>query len=1050
MFAFFLSGAAGLIYEVIWSKSLGLVFGHTVYANATVLAAFMGGLAAGSAWFGRWSERSSPKVAVYGWIELGVAGGAALSLPGLAAVRAMYVFLYPRFAGFLPLLLASRFFGTFLILFVPTFLMGGTLPILVRVINCHVSQGGNAGSPKLARQVSRLYWVNTLGAFLGTLAAGFLALPALGLRISLAIAIVLNLVAGVIALRITGAFDSGPSEELSSPAQSRKASVQLELSVGASSQRFLLAGFGLVGATALMYEVAWTRMLATILGSSTYSFTLTLATFLLGIVLGSKTYEKWYAERVVHLKTFARLQTMTAFAALLFLVFFRELPRIIPPILRATNQSFGGLVLAQFVTSFLAMMPAAVLLGFTFPAVVVLVAQNRPEEGHPAAAVGRACAANTTGAIAGAIVAGFFLIPRFGSFRVVALAALLNLLLAAALELWAVREWNKAQVANAALLGCTILAGWSSVFYDRALASFGTVLYWNSHSSRLTLSEIANLEDIVFLKDGLNATIAVSRSDSYFALKTNGKVDASNVDTETQLLLADLGGIFHPRPRRVLVIGFGGGMTVSAISRFPEVERIDCIEIEPAVIEAAPFLARLNRGVLRDPRLHIVVDDARSALLTSSEQYDLIISEPSNPWISGIATLYTDEYYAVVRQRLSPGGIFVQWVQGYSLEPNDLKMILATLAPHFADVTLWHSAGADFLVLARTQSVMLDFTRARLLWRDPLLHEDFEALHLTRPESWPVYFSLGNAEVRTLAAGAARNTDDRTLLEYRAPQMMIGKSRSEGLMAAIKGVQTGLLPAELHSAEAHSALEGAAESSLDLGSSRSADYVHALEGEAATPSLELLRGRQALRENRVLEAREDFQLALVLDPHYTKAMYWLAMAKHRAPGDREGDSLLTRILQHDPRNGEALAARTEFAKERGDWHGAAQFQKERIQAIVDVPASEYCRLGEFLARTGEWAAAGEAFRAGIAQDSYSYLCHRGLGEIDRVSGRLQEARKHLEFVVQRYPEAEPNTYVALALVYRGLGHRREAREILLKGRRIFPNSLTISMMTQRD
>src|SRR5712692_8673721 len=213
-------------------------------------------------------------------------------------------------------------------------------------------------------------------------------------------------------------------------------------------------------------------------------------------------------------------------------------------------------------------------------------------------------------------------------------------------------------------------------------------------------------------------------------------------------------------------------------SRFPEIEQIDCVEIEPAVLHAAPYLEQLNRGVLRDPRVHVILDDARNALLTSHEQYDLIISEPSNPWIAGVATLFTDEFYAATRRRLAPGGMFVQWVQGYSLEPSDFQMILATIAPHFTDITLWHSAGADFLILARTESGPLDFSRARTLWSRPLLQEDFSILRLTRPESWPVYFRLSDAQVRALAAGASRNTDDRTFLEYRAPRAMIGENRS--------------------------------------------------------------------------------------------------------------------------------------------------------------------------------------------------------------------------------------------------------------------------------
>src|SRR5205823_12818444 len=188
--------------------------------------------------------------------------------------------------------------------------------------------------------------------------------------------------------------------------------------------------------------------------------------------------------------------------------------------------------------------------------------------------------------------------------------------------------------------------------------------------------------------EGVNDSVAVVRSDNSVALRVNGKADASTGDARTQLLLGHLGAAFHPAPRRVLIIGFGGGMTASAVARYPDVEQIDCVEIEPAVVRAAPYLKTLNRGVLNDSRLHIIFDDARNFLLTSRQQHDLIISEPSNPWIAGIATLFTKEYYAAVRQRLAPGGMFVQWVQSYSLAPADLRMIIGSLAPHFPEVTL--------------------------------------------------------------------------------------------------------------------------------------------------------------------------------------------------------------------------------------------------------------------------------------------------------------------------------------------------------------------------
>src|SRR5882724_8515586 len=241
-------------------------------------------------------------------------------------------------------------------------------------------------------------------------------------------------------------------------------------------------------------------------------------------------------------------------------------------------------------------------------------------------------------------------------FALVALAASVNVAIGVVLSLNANRR-NWRPVAVAALLLAAIgWTAWSPTFFSRATAAFGVVLYGGYHNSALTAREMAETEDLVSFKDGINATVAVTRSENYIALKINGKVDASNLDAGTQLLLGDLGAVFHPRPQKVLIIGFGGGMTASAVSRFPDVERIDCVEIEPAVLEAAKHLERLNRGVLRDPRLHIHFDDARNFLQTTRDQYDLIISEPSNPWIAGVASLYTKEFFGVVHAHLEAGG----------------------------------------------------------------------------------------------------------------------------------------------------------------------------------------------------------------------------------------------------------------------------------------------------------------------------------------------------------------------------------------------------------
>jgi spermidine synthase len=711
---------AGLIYQVAWTKSLGLVFGHTVYAVASVLAVFMGGLAVGSAVLGRWGERQTRPIVVYGWIEILIGITGLLSLPGLSGIHSLYFFAYHNIANSTLLLVGLRLVASFLVLFLPTFFMGGTLPILVRGVTRH--------STEMGARLSRLYWVNTTGSLAGALFAGFSLLPQIGLRKTIVVAATLNLAAGILSLRIGSAWPAVTAAEKERSRSSR---------IGAAIPRFLLVPFAFVGATAMSYEIAWTRLLVVTVGSSTYAFTLMLATFLAGIALGGRLFEGWAAAgREVSERTFGVTQTLTGVAAVLFLVLFQQLPTILWGLVTATQKTFGGLVFAQFATCALAMLPAATVFGFNFPVVTMLIAKSVRGENPESDPVGRAYAANTAGAIVGAILVGFWLVPRLGSFRVVAFTAVGNLLLAAYFAMRRVPRRTLELAGTLALATLTVAAAWSGALYDPAIANFSMITNRALYPKTLRLDEVVQRGDLLFSEDGLNASVAVVRSESFLGLRINGKTDASTADQLTQMLLGHLGMLLHSAPKKVLIIGFGSGMTAFAVTQCPEVEQIDCVEIEPAVIDAASYLKPLNHGVVHNPRLHIIVDDARSFLFTTRNQYDLIISEPSNPWIAGIATLFTDEFYQQARTHLAPDGLLVQWVQSYALFPKDLRMVMGTLAHQFAQVTAWRGLPVDIILLAQSKAappVPLD--RMNRLWSVPTLHDQYAAMGMSRPES---------------------------------------------------------------------------------------------------------------------------------------------------------------------------------------------------------------------------------------------------------------------------------------------------------------------------
>jgi spermidine synthase len=1025
---FFLSGAAGLSYQVAWSKALGLIFGHTAYAIATVLAVFMAGLAAGSAFFGRWRKDQAEPVALYSRIEFLVGITGALSLAGLAGVRAIYFAEYSHISGVQPLLAVLRFLGVAIVLFIPTFLMGGTLPVLVR--------GVTRNPVQLGMRVSQLYWVNTFGALTGTLISGFILLPAFGLRLTVGVAVALNLIAGLLASRIAKEFRSeGEVRDSTSP----KISVRkLPQHV---SPRFLLILFAVVGATAFAYEIAWTRLLAVELGSSTYAFTLILAAFLAGTVMGSMAFQRFYrGAREVAMVTFSRTQTWIGVAALLSLIFFHWIPSVIPPLLRATHQTFGGLVLAQAATSALTVLPMAAIFGFNFPAVLVLLDAAMGTSAGRSSIIGKAYAANTLGAIAGSLITGFWLVPLLGSFRVIAATAAVNILLAPVLDWFSARRQVRSLASDFACFVMAFVVGFSSLLNNPPLLSLSAALYGNTFQGHLTLEEIAATNDLVFSTEGVNDSIAVIRSDNYVALRVNGKVDASTGDARTQLLLGHLGAAFHPAPRRVLVVGFGSGMTVSAVARYPDVERIDCVEIEPAVMRAAPYLESLNRGVLNDPRVHVIFDDARNFLLTSPDKYDLIISEPSNPWIVGIATLFTNEFYAAVRQRLAPGGIFVQWVQAYSLAPDDLRMIVATLAPHFPEVTLWRGEAPDLLLLGRLDAAPFQFGRLRALWKSTDLRKDFQSVDVQQPEGLVAYHLLDDAAVRKLAEGGVLNTDDRTLLEYHAPQTLLTRDLFAGNQEVITQLRTGPLPANLEPSEVRRALEAGVETALDLKEAPNAQrFLNVLNSQPESVSRDVAQGRLDLMNGAVADAKSALQAALKLEPNSLEALHWLAVAENRDGDAVAARAVVDKILEQDPHYLPALSDEMEFAADRQDYRIALLAQLSRMKALSDPPASEYCRLGAIWIKISNLGEAEPVLLKGTLKDPYSYACNLELGELYRETHRLELAREHFETVIRLYPDSDVSVYKSLAGLYFSIGDRKSAESILRRGHRIFPD-----------
>jgi spermidine synthase len=747
-----LSGAAALVYEVVWLRMLGLVVGHAVDALAAVLVAFMAGLAIGAALFGRLAGRLRRPLAACALLEGGIAAYAAL-LPSAVAALPL---------ASLPLREALGFtYGGWsltqtglacALLLPPTVLMGGTLPLL--------SQAAASGHTAAARIAGALYALNTCGAVVGALAAGYWLLPAAGNHGTAWIAAGVNLAAAVILMM---AARSAPPAPVAAPAAPE--------AEDARRRAWLIpAAMAVSGAAAMVFEIAWTRALSLVIGSSTYAFTAVLVVVLIGIAAGSAVYAWRWGARTAGPAALGAIELgVGAFAALALLGFER-----LPDLLLAGlgwSVAPGWVALLQLLLSAAALLPATLCIGASFPCALTAVTVDGGGIGRQ---VGRLYAANTVGAVVGVVLGGLVLIPGWGVHAALKSAIVASLLVAAALLAGSGRGAGRlvpAAVSLAAAAGVAFAPAW-----DARVMSSGPAIYAKSYLASgqgRTLRQIVAEEAVLFYRDGRSGTVAVTRQGPHMLLRINGKIDAGTVvDMPTQILSGHLPLLAHPAPRTVFVLGLGSGVTAAAVARHP-VERVDVLEIEPAVVEASRFFAGEQGGLLGDPRVRIAIGDGRSFLLSAGPRYDVIISEPSNPWIQGMAGLFSAEFFALAKQRLHPGGVMLQWIQSYNLAPDDLKMVVATFRSAFPATSIWEPTAGDFLLLGRAGPAPLDLENLRARWEaEPRVRADFERLGLGGWAGLLGYFALREDDAARLGMGSALNRDDRLPLEFSAPRSL--------------------------------------------------------------------------------------------------------------------------------------------------------------------------------------------------------------------------------------------------------------------------------------
>ncbi|HWP57493.1 MAG TPA: fused MFS/spermidine synthase [Candidatus Acidoferrales bacterium] len=761
LFCFFFSGVAGLIYEVVWMRMLTQIFGNTTYAIATVLASFMAGLALGSYLFGKIADRGKNDFLLYGLLEAGV-GIYGLLVPWLFKLGyVLYAPLYGLNESFPFLFNLMLFFLSFVLLVFPTMLMGATLPVLSRFFVRSLTH--------LGRRVGDLYATNTLGAVIGCAAAGYFLIPNYGMRATIFVAAGLNLVIAVLIFAIDKLRDKSPLEleAVSGEAVTREGPSWLGWA--------LLFSFGLSGFSALVYENAWTRALTLVLGSSVYSFTTMLVTFLVGLALGGFFYARLLGEKDARVSTFGLVEFLIGVSALATIPLFEKLPLIFLRLLDGFGESFALFLTFQLVLSAVVMFLPTLFFGMTFPLVARLFTQSIYRVGT---SVGTSYAANTLGAILGAFAGGFILIPLIGVQNTIIFGVVINLVIGWFLVVVDPRYSLAPRAAlGVAVLVAAVLIPLRTPRWDPYVLTSGVTIY-NERYEDLPLDSL-RLEDMhrdemLYYKEGLTATISVQRiGKDYIYWKTNGKIDGSHGDALTQLMSGYIGIFMNPNAKRAAVIGLGTGMTTSAIAAFPLIEEIEVLEIEPAMIEAAAFFNDKNGRILEDPRVRIIATDGRNHILATAKKYDVISAEPSNPWIAGIANLYTREFYEVIKSKLADGGVFAQWVHNYSMSPDDFRMVFRTFGEAFPYVTVWCMKESDFLMVGSLQEQVFNYPLLQQIYANSeKIRSDFRDLGLSDIYSVLGFYRMGKKELLAFSEGAEINTDDGAQLEYSAPKSL--------------------------------------------------------------------------------------------------------------------------------------------------------------------------------------------------------------------------------------------------------------------------------------
>ena len=1003
---FLLSGAAGLIYQIVWSRHLTLIFGSTTLAVSAVITSFMAGLGLGSYLFARLADRVSKALRLYAVLEVGIALFALLFPVFLALLKPLFLKLGASFPDSYILFPLARFLLCFLALLPPTLMMGGTLPAMTRYfVKERETLGKSAGA---------LYGLNTIGAMIGCAAAGFYLIPEFGTERAIQFAVTLNLIAAVGAYVLSrrerpgGAAAAGADAERSEPAAR----------AAALSPKLILWLFGIAGFTSLAYEVLWTRALLFFLGAfAAYAFTIILSTFLFGIAVGSAAYPLLFRKGRGLLLSFGIVEIAIGIFGAFSVIIFGGLFDLIVAIERAMpSESWWKYIFARAGGSFAVVLLPTFLMGLAFPLASALYA--RAGRGY-GVTVGNVYAANTLGGILGSLLAGFFLLPLLGQAGSIALIALLNLALGGAvLMIVTRRSGGRARALAPAILLLLVGAGAVNLFFS---AKHPMIL----HSVSFNRPE--RPMELLYVDEGASASIAVLHDIKlgHDELNINGESTAYTTYTDMQvhLMLSHLPLLFLDEPEKVLVIGFGLGSTSYASVVHPSVREVRCVELVPKEVETAPFFESVNHGVLHHEKFTLTIDDGRNYVFRTDEMFDMISFNAVHP--SHSPALYTVEFYEDCRKRMTEGGAICAWVPNNDFTDYQFRSLVKTFTSVFPNSSLWY-VNPNHLVLVGTRkklSISWEDFRAKAAYGP--VREDLERYTLDDPYVLLGSHLMDEVSLERYTLGAPINSDTRPTIEYSRE---LG-TRPE-ILDAMLYHRSSILP--------YLEIAGDRDAVIDTLRRYETAAFHQIAGQGI--------------EWRVARYQSDIDLNWLADVHYREALRLLPRHpnlysicritdKEKAASEAEfrmrpdDAQLFGNLLRLYSMRGEwescaalfesyrgketlgTVFARSVFHMRRGEWSDAARgfrsvagapvlhvrdtatrclgvIEAEQTKASEGLGTTALLDLAENYWMLGEWLRGEEIFREAVAGDTTKPMPHYRFGRALERAYRLREAESH--------------------------------------------------------